>query len=120
MPSEELYLQDIIKAVNAVGVFLKGKTKEDFLSDELLQSAVLHKLTIIGEAVTRISDETKEKYPDVEWKEIKGFRNIVVHAYFSIDNEVIWQTTQNDLTNLRTKTEIILRDEYPHFKLDLS
>ena len=83
----------------------------------VLQSAVLHKLTIIGEAVTRISDETKNKYSKLPWQEIKGFRNIVVHAYFSIDEEIIWATVKNDLAVLNTEAKIILGKEYPDFEI---
>jgi uncharacterized protein with HEPN domain len=110
-------LQDIVKAVNAIDKFIENKTKDDFLSDELLQSAILHKLTIIGEAVARISEETKKLYPNVEWKEITGFRNIVVHAYFSIDKEIIWSTAKNDLVELESEVKTILRNEYPNFEL---
>ncbi len=66
MACEELYLQDIIEAANTIEHFLKDVSKEEFLASELLRSAVLHKLTIIGEAAARISNDLKSCYPNVE------------------------------------------------------
>jgi uncharacterized protein with HEPN domain len=89
MQREELYLQDIIKAVGAIQRFLNKMQKEDFLESELVQSAVLQKLAIIGEASSQISDEVKSRYCEIPWKQIIGFRNIAVHAYFSINWEIV-------------------------------
>jgi uncharacterized protein with HEPN domain len=117
MPREELYLQDIIEAGNAIDRFLKGKNENDFLDSELLQSAVLHKLTIIGEAAVRISEDLKTRYPDIEWKAIIGFRNIAVHAYFSINWKIVWETATNRIAPLREQIHTILKAEFPDFEL---
>lgn len=84
MPREELYLQDIINSTDDVEKFLKGVEEAQFLTDEILQNAVLMKFVIIGEAAARVSDETRKNNPEIDWKSIIGFRNIAVHAYFSI------------------------------------
>ena len=70
MQREELYLQDIIEAVGAIERFLNKMQKEDFLESELVQSAVLQKLAIIGEASLQISDEVKSRYSEIPWKQI--------------------------------------------------
>ena len=80
MPREELFLQDIIEAADAIERFLKNIKKADFLSNEILQSAVLHKLTIIGEASARLPEDLRNRHFEIEWKPIIGLRNIVVHA----------------------------------------
>lgn len=65
MPREKLYLQDIIESVDAIERFLKNVSKDDFLENQLVQSAVLQKLAVLGEASARISDELKNRYPNI-------------------------------------------------------
>ena len=113
MRSEELYLQDIIEAIILIEGFLTDITENKFFADELLQSAVLYQLMIIGEASSRVSGKLKSKYPEIEWKEIIGFRNIVVHAYFSLNKHIIWATVSNRIAPLRRQIQLILQKEYP-------
>jgi uncharacterized protein with HEPN domain len=82
---EVLYLTDILEATEAIGRFVEGMQRDDFLGDELRQSAVLQKLIVIGEAAARLSPAFREQHPEVEWADIVGFRNIAVHAYFAVD-----------------------------------
>jgi uncharacterized protein with HEPN domain len=90
MRPEQLYLEDVVEAIDAIQRFLKGKTEDDFLSDELLQSAVLHKLSIIGEASARLPKEFKDLHPEIEWQSIVAFRNIAIHAYFFVEWSMVW------------------------------
>ncbi len=117
MPREELYLQDIVICVNDVERFLCGIEGNDFLSNDIFQNAVLMKLIIIGEAAARISDELRSRYPKVEWKKIVGFRNIAVHAYFSIKWGIVWETATILLNPLREQIIKILETEFPDFEL---
>lgn len=117
MHHEELYLQDIIEAISAIEKFLHNIEKGEFLASDLLQSAVIHKLMIIGEASARISDELKLQYSQTPWKKIVGLRNITAHAYFSIDWEAIWQTVNNHLEPLSEEVKEILKNEFPDFEL---
>ena len=117
MPTEELYLQDIVKSIDSVGRFLNGVEEAKFLTDEILQNAVLMKLVIIGEAAARLSNEIRERYSKVEWKSIIGFRNISVHAYFSVKWSIVWETATNDLEILREAVVKILETEFPDFEL---
>jgi uncharacterized protein with HEPN domain len=117
MPREELYLQDIIKSIDDVGRFLGGIEESKFLTDEILQNAVLMKLVVIGEAAARVSDETRQRYPEMEWKSIIGFRNIAVHAYFSVKWNIVWETATNDLKILREQISEILKNDFPDFEL---
>lgn len=119
MPREELYLQDVIESAAAVERFLNGVQKDEFLADEILQNAVLLKLIITGEAAARISKELKERHPEVEWGAIVGFRNIAVHAYFSVQWEIVWKTATTHLKTTRKQISKILRDEFPDFQLKL-
>ena len=89
MRTEDLYLVDIITAADAVAEYIHESSWEDFLSRRMLRSAVVHELQIIGEAVARLSRQLRERYPDIPWSEIIGFRNVVVHEYQEFDLHVL-------------------------------
>lgn len=117
MRDERLYLQDIIEAVESIERFLSNIKEKDFTSNELIQSAVLYKLSIIGEASNRISAELKSRYPEVEWKEIIGFRNFAIHAYFAVNQPIVWITATEDTVILKQQIELILKNEFLDFEL---
>ncbi len=100
MRHDQLYLADILQAADAIERFLQGVTEEDFMVDELRQSAVLQKLMIIGEAAARLSPEFKAQHPQIEWRDIIAFRNIAVHAYFAVDWRIVWITAIQDAPHL--------------------
>ena len=112
MRRERLYLSDIVEAADAIREFLSEVTREEFLKDDLLQSAVLQKLTVIGEAASRLSDEFKEAHADIEWSDIIAFRNIAVHAYFSVEWPIVWIAATRDAPDLRESITEILDREY--------
>ena len=76
---------------------------ETFNSDQKTVDAVLRNLEIIGEAARFIPSEIKEKRPDISWLAISGLRNVIVHEYFGISVQIIWQTIQEDLPSLKEK-----------------
>ena len=108
MRPDELYLRDILAASAAIERFLKGVEQSRFMDDELLQSAVLQKLTVIGEAAARVSSELRAAHPEVEWQVAASLRNIVVHAYFAVDWSTIWQTAIQDVPLLARKVAPLL------------
>ena len=77
------------------------------------QSAVLQKLLVIGEAAARLPADFRERHAEVEWADIVGFRNIVVHEYFSVSGPIVWVTATQDVPNLRCRISRILAAEYP-------
>lgn len=101
MRSDALYLADILDAIEAIERFVAGFDEVRFLADELVQSAVLQKLSLIGEAAARLSDAARDGLPEIPWKEIIGFRNIAVHAYFSVDWRIVFVTVADDLPVLK-------------------
>jgi uncharacterized protein with HEPN domain len=113
MRRDVLYLADMIEAADAIARFVAGVEQESFLSNELLQSAVLHKLTIIGEAAARLSSQFRRRHPEIEWADIIGFRNIAVHAYFSVDWSIVWFAATKDAPDLRRRTSEIATAENP-------
>lgn len=117
MRSEELYLVDIIEAIDAIGAFIAGRSQEEFTNDDLLRSGVLQKFSVIGEASRRLSDDLKQRYPNVPWDKMIGMRNVGVHAYFELDWNIIWDTATEDIPSLRPLIVEILATEYPEHNL---
>ncbi|MCX5654784.1 MAG: DUF86 domain-containing protein [Planctomycetota bacterium] len=117
MRSDALYLTDIIEAADAVAEFVAGLRKETFAGNKMARSAVLQQLTIIGEAAARLSSEFRDRHPEVEWADIVAFRNIAVHAYFSVDWPTVWVTATEDAPALREKVAALLAAEFPDIRL---
>lgn len=113
MRRDELYLRDIIEAADSVARFLQGWQREQFMTDEIMRSAVLHKLTIIGEAAARLSRTLRARYPEVQWADIVAFRNIAIHAYFAVDWSIVWVAATQDVVELRREVARILAAEFP-------
>jgi len=97
---ESLYIADIQESCEKVLRFTKGMAYKDFAHDDLHFDAVLRNLEIIGEAVKNISEETRQNYPDVKWRKIAGFRDIVAHQYFGVNEETVWDIVENEIPNL--------------------
>lgn len=112
MRREELYLADIVEAADAVARFLRNVDREGFIQDEILRSAVLHKLMIIGEAAARLSRQFRQRHLEIEWADVIAFRNIVVHAYFAVEWETVWVTATQDVPELRHEVAAILTREF--------
>jgi len=113
MRTEELYLADVVEACDAIESFIAGLSKETVLGTDLILSAVIRKLEIIGEACSRLSVPFREGYPEIDWKAIIGFRNILAHQYFSCDLDIIWEAVGRRVGPLKTQIQTILRSKYP-------
>ena len=111
MRHESLYLTDIVEAADHIAEFIAGTDFRAFQESEMLRSAVVQKLAIIGEAAARVSNELKVSQPEVPWPQIVAFRNILVHAYFGIDWDVVWRAAKNRCPVLREQVALILAGE---------
>jgi uncharacterized protein with HEPN domain len=111
MRPEQLFLTDIEEAAQAIDEFVAGLDEAAFCQDDKTQSAVLQKLIVIGEAAARLPQEFKDEHPSIEWRDIVAFRNILVHSYFSVKLEIVWETVQNDVPALRRQIAQILEQE---------
>lgn len=107
----KLWLIDIREAVDHIRSFVEGLDFDDFDANAIVKHAVLHNLMVIGEAVSKLPESIKEKHPAIPWREVKGFRNYVVHEYFGLDTGIIWQVIQVDLTPLRDEIGRIINSE---------
>jgi uncharacterized protein with HEPN domain len=92
MRNTQLYIKDILDSINSIETFVKGMDFNTFKNDDLVSSAVIRKFEIIGEAVKHIPNEMRIKYPEIPWKEIAGFCDKLIHFYFGIKYDMIWNT----------------------------
>ncbi|MEW6440005.1 MAG: DUF86 domain-containing protein [bacterium] len=86
------YLWDMLDAAKAIQEFVGGRTFEEYRRDRMLRGAVERHLEIIGEAANRVSAEFREAHPEIPWRSIIGQRNVLIHAYGEIRQELIWKT----------------------------
>ena len=96
-----LYLDDILTSIGKIERYTANMTREAFVADERTFDAVAHNLQVLGEAVKNIPDDVRDRYPQIEWRKIAGLRDILAHAYFAIDDEIIWDIVQTKLNALR-------------------
>lgn len=106
----QLYLADILDSCNAVTEYVAGITFEDFYNERKTYSAVIREFEIIGEAVGKLPDELKQRRSDVEWQDIKDFRNLLVHEYFGVDLEIVWKVIQEDIPGLMDAVREFIKD----------
>jgi uncharacterized protein with HEPN domain len=112
MRRDDLFLNDIVEAADHVAAFLSDIDLEAFLKSELVRSAVVQKLAIIGEAAGRISDATTGRHSEIPWPLIAAFRNILIHAYFGLDWNEVWKSATVDCPVLRGQVAGILQTEF--------
>lgn len=98
-----LRLFDILDAIDRITSYVAGMTYEEFLTDWKTQDAVARNIEIIGEAARCLPLDFKESHPDIPWDEIVGMRNVIVHQYFGILPDVVWDVVQNELPLLRSR-----------------
>lgn len=110
---EDLYLVDIIEAAAEISNFITNCSAQSFATDNLNQSAVVWKLIIIGEASMKLAPEIKGRFVDIPWERIKGFRNRLVHGYFSLSWEEVWRVAAQDVPYLKEQSLKILDDQFP-------
>jgi len=92
-----LFCEDILDSGTAVLNYVEGMSFGEFAKDRKTYSAVIREFEIIGEAVGKLPEALKQRRADVEWQDIKDFRNLLTHEYFGIDLEIVWRIIEDDL-----------------------
>ena len=108
MRNHNLYLKDILAAIDSIEEFVKGMDLEAFRADDKTTSAVIRKLEIIGEATKQIPDEIRQIYPTVLWKEMAGMRDKLIHFYFGVDYQLVWRAIKGRLPKIKQEIQKIL------------
>ncbi len=110
-PSPLEYLQHIIDEANYLLQTSKGMSRNQFLKNATLKRAFVRSIEIIGEAAKKLPDALKQKYPLIEWKAIAGMRDRLIHSYFGVDYDIVWDVVENKISPLREELKEILRTE---------
>ena len=104
------YLRDILVSISRIKSYTEDLSKEEYEKKQLIVDGTLRNLEIIGEAVSQLPAEFKERYPQVPWQDIKNFRNVVAHHYFMLNADRIWDIITNRLDSLEKQVKGILKE----------
>ena len=94
-------LKDINEAIDNVSIFIQNKSFEDLNADLILKSAIMAQLMIMGEAAKHLNEDFKIANNQIDWNKIIGLRNILIHEYFGIEWEIVWDTIKEDIPKLK-------------------
>jgi uncharacterized protein with HEPN domain len=108
MRRDEVLLLDMLIAAQKVSRFAKGLTRETLETNEMAASAIMREFQVLGEAARVVSDEGKKNYTKISWKAISGMRNKLIHEYFNIDFDILWETIRDDIPSLTTQLEALV------------
>jgi uncharacterized protein with HEPN domain len=110
---DDLYLVDVIEAAEHLAEMIQGCNQASFQTNDLLASAVQYRLIVIGEACARLQDETLGVMANAPFPQIRGFRNRLVHGYFTIDLGIVWEVASRHVPALASEAERALQELFP-------
>ncbi|MBS3100176.1 DUF86 domain-containing protein [Candidatus Pacearchaeota archaeon] len=108
--SDLVFIEHILESINAIGGFSENLNREELSLNRLKQSAIVREIEIIGEAVKNISDNLKNTHKKIEWREIAGTRDKMIHHYFGVDLDIVWNIIKVNLPELKAKIVNIKRE----------
>jgi uncharacterized protein with HEPN domain len=110
MPRDyKVYLEDILQAITKIIDYTTGLSPAAFAGDAKTFDAVVRNLEVIGEAAKAVPEAIRSQHPEVDWKKITGLRNILIHQYFGVDAELIWDIIQNKLAALEEQIQAMMK-----------
>lgn len=111
MKNDYVYLRHILDAISRIEEYTKDKKYADFMADHLIQDGVIRQIEIVGEATKRLSEDIRERNPDIPWKDIVGMRDKLIHDYIGVDLDAVWDAVERDIPPLKNKLENIIVKE---------
>ena len=105
------FLSDILEGAHRIAAYTAGMSYEAFLADTKTQDAVARNLEIIGEATKGLSGEIRTMYPDIPWRSMAGLRDRLIHHYFGVNLDIVWQITSDELPDAASQLRNILGDD---------
>jgi len=104
----EMFLRHILDEIEFLIEQCEGLPFQDLMDDDILKRACVRSLEVIGEAVKNLSEDFKEEYPELEWKKIAGIRDKLIHHYFGVDWDIVWDVIQNKLPDMEKKIKTLV------------
>ncbi|MEN6611354.1 MAG: DUF86 domain-containing protein [Methanoregulaceae archaeon] len=109
--SRLLFLNDIAESIESIRTYVGNRSFEEFSADRMRLDAVVRNFEIIGEAVKNLDEELKSQFPSTDWKGVAGFRDTLIHGYFGIDKEILWDIITRKIPALEQEIRIIIEFE---------
>lgn len=107
----KLRIEDILAAIETIKTYTNDLTSDSFAGDRRTIDAVMHNIMIIGESARNMPDQIVSRYPEIPWDKMRAIRNLVVHLYFGIRTDILWQTVKDDLPPLTPILKKVLENE---------
>ena len=104
-------LEHMLQAIERIQRYIAGKTFENFITDDMMYYAVVKNIEILGEASNMLTEEFRGSHPQTPWKLVNGMRNYIVHEYFQVDNNVVWDVITRDLPVLKQQVTDYIKEE---------
>ena len=108
--NESLYLYDILECCDAIASYIVDVSEIEFQNNKMMQDALVRNIEVIGEAAKNLSNELRDSNPEVSWSQIMRMRDKIVHHYFRIDLDFVWQTVKQDIPVLRSQISKLYTD----------
>jgi uncharacterized protein with HEPN domain len=105
---DRIRLHHIYDAILEIEKYTMDQSHEDFINESIIQAACIRQLEIIGEAANHLSDEIKSLTNEIQWREIIGLRNLLIHEYFGVDLDIVWEIIRTDIPLLKSNIKSVL------------
>ncbi len=108
---ERVFLDDMLEGIDQIADYMQNISAFEFDHNVEKQDAVIRRIEMIGEAVKNIAPETRQRYPDIPWREMAGMRDMVIHQYFGVTMDLVWRVATVDMPRLKPEIENIIKDK---------